>query len=348
MNSKLEKQGSKWTCRYYISGKQKRKTFMAATYIEAQGEQTKFFSSLPKIQRKSTTFETFEAKILENANINCRPNTCKNYKIVLKHLKNFLAEKQIFYISDINFQILDEYKSRRKSEIKDTTLNLEIGLIKSIFNKAILWEYLIVSPARNLKLLKLPKTLPGCLDNDKVATILDSTSDDKVLGMFQIGFNTGFRFSEILNLKFSDIELKTETISVVPRNSFIPKDYEHRSLKIHPRLKEFFETSKLFLRRHSSDDYVFATKDGKRISAQSIYKKIRRAFRKAKIEGGHFHQCRHTFASNLVRNGANIFDVSKLLGHSTIKTTLRYAHLSPQSLNKTLTTYLDYSVDKLI
>ncbi|MCH8014476.1 MAG: site-specific integrase [Candidatus Dadabacteria bacterium] len=146
-------------------------------------------------------------------------------------------------------------------------------------------------------------------------------------------YTTGMRLGEILNLKWEDVDLKEEYILV--RDS---KNYESRTISIHPTLKETLS----HLKTISESDFTF---EGRK----TIKRAWQKALRLSGIAHCRFHDLRHTFASNLVMNGVDIVTVAELMGHKDLSMTKRYSHPSPQhkkqAINKlkleTMDTYLD-------
>ena len=82
------------------------------------------------------------------------------------------------------------------------------------------------------------------------------------------------------------------------------------------------------------NEFVFSSRNGKRIENAQVQNAFKEALRRSKIQDFHFHDLRHTFASNLVMAGVELNDVRELLGHKKMEMTLRYAHLSPKHKGK--------------
>jgi integrase len=128
------------------------------------------------------------------------------------------------------------------------------------------------------------------------------------------------RKSEILNLTWDNVDLKNGLILLEKT-----KNGERREIPMNEPLKQLFR--QLFSRRRLDTEYVFVNPEtGKR------YIDLKRSFatacKKSGIRDFHFHDLRHTFASQLVMNGVDLKTVQELLGHKDIKMTLRYSHLS--------------------
>ncbi len=130
--------------------------------------------------------------------------------------------------------------------------------------------------------------------------------------------NTGMRRGEILGLKWSDIDLNTNMIIVNQTNS---KSKKERKIPINSVLRNLLIELKL---KSDENLYVFTDDVGNPI--KSIRSAFGSAIKKAGVSDLKFHDLRHTAATRMVEAGANIVAISKILGHSDIKTTMRYAH----------------------
>lgn len=145
---------------------------------------------------------------------------------------------------------------------------------------------------------------------------------------------TGLRRSELIYLNWADVNLEKKFISVTPKPDWHPKDFEIRHIPVNgPLLAELKKNT------GAPDQPVFPTSRGRRYIPSALSREIRKVFKKAGIKGADIKTLRHTFASHLVMNGADLYTVQKLLGHSSVKTTERYAHLAPD--------FLHTAVDKL-
>jgi integrase len=136
--------------------------------------------------------------------------------------------------------------------------------------------------------------------------------------------NTGMRRGEILNLKWDNVDLKHGFILLDKT-----KNGDRREIPINETLRMTFQS---VMRRLDIPQVFHDLKKGK------PYKAVRHSFssacKRAGITDFHFHDLRHTFASHLVMAGVDITTVSKLLGHKSLKMTLRYAHLTPAHMAK--------------
>ena len=126
------------------------------------------------------------------------------------------------------------------------------------------------------------------------------------------------RRGEILTLKWSDVDLDMNMITINQTNT---KSKKSRKVYINSVLKRLFLELRL---KSAGNEHVFLNDKGNRL--KEIKNGYNSACRRAGIEGLRFHDLRHSAATRMIESGANIVAVSKILGHSDIKTTMRYTH----------------------
>jgi len=205
--------------------------------------------------------------------------------------------------------------------LKPASNNKILGVLKHMFTKAIEWDMVesdVLRRIRKVKLLRDEGKRLRYLLKEECQALID-TCPEHLKPIVITALNTGMRKSEILSLKWDNIDLK---------NGFIlldkTKNGERREIPINDTLKY---TLKGIMRRL---DIPYVFHDPKSCKP---YRDIKRSFqgacRRAGIKDFHFHDLRHTFASHLVMAGVDITTIKELLGHKTLAMTLRYAHLAP-------------------
>lgn len=258
----------------------------------------------------------------------------KANKRPLSHLRDITSVKSLnqsfgnMLITDITAQDLELHKNRRHDEVKPATTNREISCIKHMFTKAIHWDYLRKNPLRSVKKFREPPGRVRYLKENEIAKLLYCCAEH-IKPVVITALNTGMRKGEILNLKWSDVDIVKRIITI--RDS---KNHESRHIPINDELY----TVLLKLPQNSNcDGHVFLGKHGEPI--RSIQNAWERAVKNAGITDFRFHDLRHTFASHLAMRGVDIRVLQELLGQKTIAMTVRYSHLSNKVLRK--------AVDKL-
>jgi integrase len=187
-----------------------------------------------------------------------------------------------------------------------------------MYTKAIEWGYVKTNPAKGIKRLKEPPGRLRYLKPEEIKRLLEACNG-YLRAIVITALNTGMRKAEILNLRWSDVDLKNRKITIVNT-----KNNESRVIPINQTLYQ--ELLRLF--EKSQGEYVFANRDGRPFG--DIKRGFSSALKKAKIEDFRFHDLRHTFGSYLVMEGVNLKTVQQVMGHKDIRLTLRYSHLSPE------------------
>ncbi|MFC2062196.1 tyrosine-type recombinase/integrase, partial [Elusimicrobiota bacterium] len=268
-----------------------------------------------KKRRKIRLFDLIELFLEEHSKVNKNSYTDDIYRSNI--LKRYFGN---IYIDKITPRVIESFKARMKNRVKESTINRYLTLLKTMYNKAIVWELVEDNPVSKVKLFKENNTVIRYLEKYEIGKLIECAPNEVIKGIIITAINTGMRKMEILNLKWADIDLERNILYI-----WNSKNKESRKIPINNVLLKFFKSYKDNIDAKSR--YVFLNSKGKE------YRDIRKPFKKALDNAGiknfRFHDLRHTFASHLVMNGVEIMTISKFLGHKSIEMTMRYAHLSP-------------------
>ena len=175
----------------------------------------------------------------------------------------------------------------------------------------------------------MPKRSPRFLSQNEIRRLVKASKGSHIYPIIVTALHTGMRKSELLHLKWSDIDFDQRTITVQSKDDWHTKNYKPRMLQLTPALhKVLRENRKLQSELNVQSEYVF-TYQGERIK-RGIDDSLKTARKKAGLENVTLHTLRHTFASQLVMAGVPLRDVQELMGHQSFVTTVQYAHLSEQ------------------
>jgi len=228
------------------------------------------------------------------------------------------------YLFAISPRQVEEYRRRRleKDGRQPATINRELACLRHMFNKAIEWGKVKESPVKGIKLFREPPGRIRYLEASEIEDLLRECSP-RLRPIVITALNAGMRLSEILNLRWASVNMRTRIITIEHT-----KSGERRTIPINATLYQ--ELRKLSLGRQS--EFVFPSAEGRPLV------NIRRGFMAACARAGlvdfRFHDLRHTFASHLVMAGVNLKAVQELLGHKGLKMTMRYSHLSQEHLQE--------------
>lgn len=224
------------------------------------------------------------------------------------------------YLHELKPVMIEDYKAMRLTKAKPETVNRELACLSNLLNKAIQWGYLIDCPMKGVRYLKERPPRVKYLEANEALRLLENCSEH-LKPIVLCALHTGMRKSEILNLKWQNIDFHNRIMHLEKT-----KNNRRRMIPMSGILSS--ELRKLPRR----GEYVFCNKMGEKFG--KIHKSFRTACRRTGINDFRFHDLRHTFASHLTMSGCNIRTVQQLLGHVTIKTTMKYSHLSKEYLEE--------------
>ena len=259
-------------------------------------------------------------------------------------------------LNDINPWVIEKWRTERlKAGIARSTINRDLAALKSALSKAVEWGIIENHPLAKLKPLKIDHKLKvrflskseelrlreALIERDRGIVklrdngnkwreqrnyhqlpqlTLDSYGDHLTV-MTLLSLNTGLRRGEMFKLSWSDVQLKSKTLTIGGENA---KSGLTRHI---PLNRESLEVLSKWKAQTFSTGLVFPSKDGKPFT--TIKRSWGSLLEAANITGFRWHDLRHDFASKLVMAGVPLNTVRELLGHRDLTTTLRYAHLAP-------------------
>lgn len=266
---------------------------------------------------KPMTFEELVEEYLKYSKANKRFQVFRRDLVVIKHLAKKFKHKNI---NSIFAYDVEQYKNTRLNDVSPATVNRELTCINNMLNKAVEWGHLKYNKIRIVKKLKEPPGRVRYLINEEIERLL-SYCNGHIKFIVMVALNTGMRKGEILDLKWSDVDMRNRVITL--------KRTKNNEIRILPINEVLYELLKDIASRNGKG-YIFAN------AAGMPYREIKTGFmgalRRAEIHDFRFHDLRHTFASRLVMAGVDIRTVQELMGHKDIKMTMRYSHLSDSHL----------------
>lgn len=237
-------------------------------------------------------------------------------RLSLDHLKRGFRGKRVSEITKLR---IDEYKNRRLESVSGPTVNRELAALSHLFSKAIGWRHAVSNPVRGITRYAESDPVERPLTREEEGRLL-AAAFKRLRAIVLVALNTGMRRNEILSLRWRNINLSEGQIELEARNT---KGGKKRRLV--PLNTAAAEALRSIPRTH---ELVFFNPKTK-CQIKDIKTAFHAACKKAKIHGLRFHDLRHTFACRLVEKGVDIVTIQRLLGHSRIQTTMRYAH-SPE------------------
>jgi integrase len=275
------------------------------------------------IKIRPLKFSDFGTEYLKWAVLNKRPNTVRLERgFIENHLKPFFGA---WTLDRIEATDIERYKASRKTDpnhpVRSRSINLELTLLSLMLKKAVEWKNLRRLPVD--KIAKLPETdsmQRRALNQAQVSRLLDAASGQSHLLVAMLAY-TGARLSEVMFLEWADIDLDRSEISIhsKPEHGFNTKSGKSRVIPLHPELKAMLEAIP------GKSGWLFKDESGKRI--KTLRRGFEAACRRAELEWVSAHCLRHSFASLMIQNGADVKTLSEIMGHSNPVITLQvYAH----------------------
>lgn len=257
--------------------------------------------------------------------------TIKNYKLDLTLFFDFLNKSNINYLYLNKDNVLAYLKYLDKMNLKNSTISRRISALRTFYNY-LMNEGLINSNIfLNVKNPKLEKKLPNYLNYTEMEELLESIDIKTDEGLkrrllIEMFYSTGCRVSEIINIKVKDIDFLNKKIRIMGKGSkeriVYYGDYAKKNLD-------------KYLSKGLDKDYLFVNKHGDKYTVEEIELIVKDIMKHLSIKT-HVtpHTLRHTFATHLLNNGADIRSVQELLGHSNLSTTGIYTHVSSDRLKE--------------
>ncbi len=248
--------------------------------------------------------------------------------ILRVHLIPFFGKTPL---EKIDTQMIERYKREKiKTRICNKTINNHLAVMRKCLETA--WEWKILKDTPKIKLLKTPPQKFDYLSESECQMLLANTSGD-LHDMILIGLNAGLRFGEIIALSWQDIDLNRKVLSV---NKSIAKGKLGSTKSNRDRFIPMSEQlCEMFQGRIRKNELVFCENE-KPLNQIKYCKLLYKACRASNLREIGWHVLRHTFASHLAQKNISIKAIQELLGHSDIKTTMRYAHLNPSELRSAI------------
>jgi len=261
---------------------------------------------------------------------NYSEHTLRNYKSDLEELADFLEEKSPKDITHLDLRrFLAEL---RKRDCAKRTVVRKLAAIRSFFRFLFREKYISRNPADSIFTPKLDKRLPAFLDKDKTLKLVTAPKLDSILGLrdralLEVLYSAGIRVSELVGLNQDNIDLIAGVIKVRGKGKrermALLGSCAQRALRSY--LNE----------RTDSSGALFINKNGTRLSDRSVRRIVDKYVKQCSIEEKISpHSIRHSFATHLLNNGADLRSVQELLGHKNLSTTQIYTHLGSQRIRE--------------
>lgn len=264
-------------------------------------------------------------------------NTIASYGIDLKLFLEYLRKNEIPSFKQVNKEIIVNYMQAEKNNNKaNSSILRSVSSLRKFFQYLAQEKIIEKDPMLLIDTPKKKQHLPQVLTKEEVEKLLHSPNTGQVLGlrdraMLELMYATGLRISEIINLKLEDLHLTMGTLQT------LGKGHKERIVPVGDEaikwVNRYLEEARPKLLKQKRSNYLFLNFHGNNLTRQGVWKNLKAEVRKAGIQKNITpHTLRHSFATHILENGADLRIVQELLGHADISTTQIYTHLSNKQL----------------
>ena len=260
-------------------------------------------------------------------------NTITAYRSDLIAFLDYCSERGISDVADISRNNLNSYIiALRQGNINPRSVVRKIASLRGFFKWLSSNEYIKNNPAIFLEQPKLAKKLPKVMTLQEIKEIFHSDLSAEQALIVELLYDCGLRVSELVNLKISDIDLKSKYIQCFGKGS------KERVIPFGKKAKEainkYLAARDIIISKYGlKTKRLFIKTSGNLLTRQDVYNFVKKIGEKIHKHISP-HTLRHTFATHLLENGADLRVVQELLGHSDVATTQLYTHITKKRLKE--------------
>lgn len=262
--------------------------------------------------------------------------TIISYTKDLKKYQEFIKNNNINFISITKDQIREYLKYLDKEQQSKNTISRNLSTLRSFYSYLVTTAKTNKNQFKTIKNPKKEKKLPNFLQYDELQKLLDSIDLQTSLGkrnrlILELLYATGLRVSELTTLKIKEIDLNNREIKVLGKGSkeriVFFGEYASKYLKI------YLNEARKDLLKGKTSEYLLINNSGTRLTSRGVESIIDKIVQDIALKHNISpHVLRHTFATDMLNNGADLKSVQELLGHSSLSTTQIYTHITSERL----------------
>lgn len=265
------------------------------------------------------------------------PNTTiKSYSKDLDNYYAFIMLKKINYKTITKDEIRSYLKYLDELKYSKSTISRILSTLRHFYSYLMTINIIKVNQFKLIRNPKKEKKLPNFLQSDELDKIFDSINLDTALGIrnrliIELLYATGLRVSEITNLKLNDIDISNQEIKVYGKGGkeriVFFGEYAKKYLKL------YLDNARNELLNGNNSNYLLINHNGGKLTSRGVELIIDKVQNEAALKHNISpHVLRHTFATDMLNNGADLKSVQELLGHSSLSTTQIYTHITNERL----------------
>ena len=264
-------------------------------------------------------------------------NSITSYENDINKLKSFLNDKGKISPLNVSADHIKEFVYNISKEVKANSQSRIISGLKSFYDYLLFEKIIKINPVSNIESPKLRRKLPSTLSIEEINSMINNIDKTKKesernTAIIETLYGCGLRVSELINLKISDLYFEEDFVKVTGKGN------KQRLVPVSEVNKQCINTylinsrTKLNIDSRSSD-IIFLNRNGYKLTRAMIFTIVKSLSKKAGIKKTISpHSFRHSFATHLLENGADLKTIQQLLGHESITTTEIYMHLDNKAL----------------
>ena len=262
-------------------------------------------------------------------------NTLQSYERDLKQYERYLSEQGKEYKEETNEGIKEYITYMQEIGKKSSTISRGLASIRSFYQYGVKNKDVENDPTEGISSPKIEKRVPSVLTAKEVELLLEQPKDIDLKGtrdkaMLEFAYATGMRVTEIISLNVEDINLEEEY--VICKNGARERTIPLGKI-CKKALQEYLENARNIMIKDENEKALFVNVNGQRLTRQGFWKIIKYYKEQAHIEKDITpHVLRHSFATHLLQNGADLKSIQTMLGHSDILSTQVYMQFQDESL----------------
>ncbi len=262
-------------------------------------------------------------------------NTLQSYKRDIMQYQTYVNLNNINYLKVDEKKIKEYLQYLQEIGKKSSTVSRSLASIRSFYQFLVRTKIISQDPTESIQSPKIEKRIPSILTSKEIELLLDQPKDVDLKGtrdkaMLEFAYATGMRVTEIISLNIEDVNL--EEGYVLCKFGSKQRNIPLGSLSL-KALKEYIEESRPYLIRDESVNALFVNINGKRLTRQGFWKIVKYYKEQAHITKEITpHVLRHSFATHLLQNGADLKAIQTMLGHSDISSTQVYMQFQDEGI----------------
>ena len=260
-------------------------------------------------------------------------HTITSYSSDLDQFSIFLSEEYQITdeVSEISFQIVRSWiASLLEKGVTPRSVNRKISTLKTYFKFLIRENVISESPMLKIVAPKSKKRLPVFIEENQIENLLNEVEfDEGFIGerdklIIELFYVTGIRLSELINIKIFDINFSNSLIKVLGKRN---------KERLIPLSITIVNELHIFVKKHNLNNYLFTNLGGTKVYTKLVYRVVKKYIGKiSSVNKKSPHILRHTFATHMLNNGADINAIKELLGHANLSATQVYTHNTIEKL----------------